>query len=245
MMKNKLFKAGLAGVAVIALAAGGGTFAAWSDFGNVDDNLVGAGILKLNLTNGDGSAVTPLNFGNLAPGGDSKRAVYVASSDGASVPLADLKLTINNVRDFENGCGSLSEGVVDPSCSASNYPEDLRLNGELSRVLNMRIVSYAAPDALACRGWVGDGADPGPVINSAVIRNEIGNLADPSAVGVPVLISDIEHPLAAGQGVCVTFTSWWPKERSGTVYDSATAPSDNAAQSDSLTFDTRFDLVQH
>ena len=42
-MNSKLVKGSLAGVACLALAAGGSTFAAFSDFGTIADNSVQAG----------------------------------------------------------------------------------------------------------------------------------------------------------------------------------------------------------
>jgi alternate signal-mediated exported protein len=221
-MNKKILKGALAGTAVVALAAGGGTWASWSDFGNINGNSVGAGILKLDLSKGNGSATAPLSFGKLSPGGQSQQAIFVASSNGDSVPNADLYLTLSNLQDQENGCSTnASEQAVDPTCADAGDP------GELSKVLDMRVVSYAAPDALTCKGWVGGSGDPGPVINNVVIPN-----------GTRVLISDPAHPLQPGQGVCLTFTSWWPTTHVG-------GTDDNAAQGDSMTFDSRFDLVQH
>jgi predicted ribosomally synthesized peptide with SipW-like signal peptide len=233
-MNKKILKGALAGTAVVALAAGGGTWASFSDFGNINGNEVGAGILKLNLSNANGSATTPLSFGDLYPGGQSQRAVFVASSDGQSVPDADLYMTIEHVTDNADSCSTnASEQAADSTCNAVG---DL---GELSRVLNMRVQSYAAPDALTCKGYVGVGGDSGPLINNAVIPSARGNLRMPP-VGNQVLISSPTTPLQPGDGICVVFTSYW-----GASDDAAPAVPDNAAQGDSLTFDTRFDLEQH
>ena len=56
-MNSKLIKGSLAGVAALALAAGGTTMAAWSDFG-VESTSAGAGILKLNVSTRDGAGST-------------------------------------------------------------------------------------------------------------------------------------------------------------------------------------------
>ena len=238
-MNKKLIKASVAGAAALALAAGGTTFASWSDYGNINDNEAGAGILKLNLTDGDGSAASSLAFGDLAPGMGNNRAVWVASSDGNSVPKADLFLTISNVRNYENGCSSKTEKDDDTNCASAAD------SGELSRVLNMRVQSYKAKDALTCQGYV-DATDPGPVLHSTVIKNQVGSLADPASLNTQFLISDAANPLEAGDGVCVVFFSFWPGQQDPThSYDAATLPSDNAAQGDSVEFDTRYDLVQH
>jgi len=56
-MNKKILKGALAGTAVIALAAGGGTWASFSDFGDINNNSVGAGFLRLDLgQNGTGNA---------------------------------------------------------------------------------------------------------------------------------------------------------------------------------------------
>lgn len=239
-MNHKLIKASLAGAAVIALVAGGSTYAAWSDFGNITGNQAGAGILKLDLTSGSGGAAAALNFGNLAPGMQGGKAVYIASSNGNSVPPADLYLTIQNVKDIEDGCSSSnSELAADPDCANTANP------GELSRVLNVRVESFKANSLAECQAYLGD-PGTGPVINAAVISNEVGSLADPANVNHQFLISDAANPLTAGQGVCLTFFTYWPKVQDPAhSYDGSTLPADNAAQGDSVTFDSHFDLIQH
>lgn len=239
-MNSKLMKAGIAGAAVVALAAGGGTFAAYSDFGNVTGNSIGAGILKLDLANGNDSAVQNLAFGNLAPGMGSNRATYIASSNGDSVPNADLYLTIGNVANQDNGCSSLSESADDPTCS------NVGDTGELSRVLNVRVESYKPPTTGTCETEANAGIPAADVVNASVIQNEVGSLADPANVSHQFLISDALHPLAAGQGICVAFFTYWPKTQDPAhSYSGLTLPSDNAAQGDSMTFDAHYDLVQH
>ena len=239
-MNSKLMKASIAGAAVAALAAGGSTFAAYSDFGNVNGNSIGAGILKLDLANGDTSAVQSLAFGNLAPGMGSNRATYVASSDGASVPNADLYLTIGNVQNQDNGCSSASESVADATCGDAGDP------GELSRVLNVRVESYKPPTTGTCETEANAGIPAADVVNAAVIQNEVGSLADPANISHQFLISDAAHPLAKGQGLCVAFFTYWPKTQDPAhSYSGLTLPADNAAQGDSMTFDAHYDLVQH
>jgi hypothetical protein len=246
-MNRKLVIGAVAGVAAVALAYGGTTYSAWSDFGDINNNQVGAGILKLDLASNSGGAAVPLEFGNLAPSWQlsAKQAIFVASNNGDSVPSADLFLTIKNVRNYENGCSSNSESVEDPQC-ASTVKNDGQQGGELSRVLNMMIESYAAPDEAACKGYVKTSPDApgdlGPVLKASVLKNELGNLADPTQIGQKIQISGAT-PLEAGDGVCVVFNSYWPTSKAGGAY--GTLPSDNTAQGDSLKFDAHFDLEQH
>ena len=119
-MNKALGKAALAGAAAIALAAGGGTYAAWSDFGNINGNSVGAGMLKLDLNGQTGNTpVAAINWGKLAPGMVNVRTVWLASNDGDSVPDAHLSATFSNLNDHENGCETNSEAAVDSDCGAS------------------------------------------------------------------------------------------------------------------------------
>ena len=86
-MNSKLIKASLAGVAAIAVAAGGNTFATFSDQAVVEDNTSGAGILRLNLDD-----PTTLKFSDirLAPHDGSEgpynyyeHEFFLASNDGS------------------------------------------------------------------------------------------------------------------------------------------------------------------
>ena len=219
-MNSKLVKGSLAGVACLALAAGGSTFAAFSDFGTIADNSVQAGILKLNLNNQNGSAATPLNFGHFNPGHSFVQNVWVASSDSASVPHAKLSVKVENIRDFENGCGSAnSEQAVDGTCSASN-DGDGTLGGELSPLLGTDMYAWRPGTPGVCTSFPGAG-DSGttsiwhstPLKSTEDVSKEIG-------------------VLDGGQGYCVRIEQYLP---GGTG---------NQVQSDGVKFDLRFDLVQ-
>ena len=243
-MNSKLIKASVAGAAVVALAAGGSTFAAYSDFGNINGNSVGAGILKLDLTSGSGGTAAPLAFGDLAPGMSAYKAVYVASSNGASVPAADLFLTLQNVKNWENGSSSASEAAIDPdsvtadrnSTDTTTASNDDGTKGDLAKVLDMRIETYAAPSSDVCAGYVGSPpGDAGPILVSSVIPNVMGNMANPANLNTPFKLN--VAPLTHGQGVCVLFFTYWPTTHVG-------GTPDNAAQGDSISFDSKFDLVQ-
>jgi predicted ribosomally synthesized peptide with SipW-like signal peptide len=216
-MNSKLVKGSLAGVACIALATGGTTFAAFSDFGSIADNSVQAGILKLNLNNQNGSAAAPLDFGNFNPGHSFVQNVWVASSDSASVPDAQLSMKVENLRDFENGCGSSSEKVDDPTCSASKNG-DGTLDGEVSPLLGTDIYAWKPATPGVC-GNFPDGAKDLSVWHSTPLK-ETQNVSKP--IGV----------LQGGQGFCVRIEQYMPKITG------------NNAQSDGVKYDLRFDLNQ-
>lgn len=86
-MNTKVLKASLAGVAAVALLAGGGTYASWSDFSIDEDNTVGAGTLTITAGEDGGTGPTS-QFDNvrLAPGQDKDEWTKIVSNDGDSVP---------------------------------------------------------------------------------------------------------------------------------------------------------------
>ena len=78
-MNKHIVKGGLAGVAVLALAAGGSTFASWSDYDVLGGSQAGAEELALNLGEPNSQ-----NFDNmkLAPGVGSDYEFVVTSRTG-------------------------------------------------------------------------------------------------------------------------------------------------------------------
>jgi predicted ribosomally synthesized peptide with SipW-like signal peptide len=217
-MNKKIVRGSLAGVAVIALAAGGGTFASFSDWNSIGDNSVQSGILKLNLNNQNGSAAAPLDFGHFNPGHSFVQNVWVASSDSASVPNAQLSMKVENLRDFENGCGSTnSEQSVDPTCASSN-DGDGTLGGELSPLLGTDIYAWKPATPGVCSNFPGT-ATTTSVWHSTVLKST-ENISKP--IGV----------LSGGEGYCVRIEQYLP------------ADTGNNVQSDGVKFDLRFDLVQ-
>jgi hypothetical protein len=114
-MKNKLIKASLAGVAVAAIAAGGSTFSAWSDFDTLTGSHAGADQLTLKLGQPNSQ-----NFDNmhLAPGVGGDYEFVVASRQGDTIPKASLTMALTNLVGHEDGCTSThSEAAVDPNCA--------------------------------------------------------------------------------------------------------------------------------
>lgn len=217
-MNKKLVRGSLAGVAAIALAAGGTTMAAFSDWNSISDNTVQTGILKLNLSNQDGSAATPLDFGHFNPGHSFVQNVWVASSASDSVPNAELSMKVENIRDYENGCGSTnSEQSVDPTCTASS-DGDGTLGGELSPQLGTDIYAWKPSVAGVCGNFPG-AASTVSVWHSTLLKNT----------------EDQSKPIGmlnGGEGYCVRIEQYLPTKTG------------NDVQSDSVKFDLRFDLTQ-
>ena len=112
-MNKKLVRGSLAGVAALALAAGGTTMAAWSDFTDITGNEAGAGVLKLTVGPNTGSDFK-FDHVKMAPGGiDMQRNVYVASNDGDSTPSGRLFISLKDLVGHEDGCDGNAETIDD------------------------------------------------------------------------------------------------------------------------------------
>ena len=230
-MNNKMKLVGGAAAGLLALGMiGGGTFAAWSDWETIGGNEISSGILALDLTGQDGGTLKSINFGSLMPGGVSESAVFVASSDAASVPDGLLSMTVQNLKQVEDGCSNAnSEAAVDPECLAGASDT----TGDLAKVLNVQASYWAAPSALEC----GNYASADHAVAKGIWVSGVGNFTGKQDVKFPIT------ELAPGQGVCVFFGYYWDF---GTLPSATDTPAtqDNAAQGDSLEFDLRFDLEQ-
>ena len=238
-MNKKLIKASVAGAAAIALAAGGTTFASWSDFAQVDDNSAGAGILRLDLTGGNTDSAS-IGWDNvrMKPGGTEERVMYIASNDGDSVPKGKLKMTISDLLETEaNGfkadkvtpgtglsdgslCTTLSEKVAEGgSCGT---PGEFLKEGIVT-------VRYSTPGVLPA------GVDPEACDNAL-------SFPDDASTFYRLWDGEDKSPLnnkqfdmgtvAPGEGVCAIIEIVFP------------ASASNASQGDTASFDMRFDLNQ-
>ena len=224
-MNSKLIKGGLAGVAVVALAAGSTTFAAWSDFG-VESTGAGAGILQLNVSDRDGAGSTIQPF-SLAPGQNKYQEFFLASADADNVPNGMLTAKIQRLVDTEDngpGCTTNSEALAEdptavlPSGLPSNPLNSCGSEGELSDEATVQILAS------------------GPVANAASCPNTGGyGGTTPSGSGTlaaqPSKTFQLGN-LAPGEGICVRMEMSLPSTAT------------NATQGDEATFDWRFDLVQ-
>jgi hypothetical protein len=227
-MNNKLAKASIAGVAAIALAATGSTFAAWSDFG-IESTEAGAGILKLDVSVREGATKGIEPF-SLAPGQNKFQEFYLASADDENVPVGALTARIQNLADIEDngpGCTTNSEALeeepthVDAQGNPTNPLNDCGSEGELSGQATVQIlVSDPVPDASSC---------PNTGIYHSATPSGTGSLASQ-----PGKTFDLGN-VSAGEGVCVRMEMSLP-DLPGTV--------NNAVQGDDVSFDWRFDLTQ-
>ncbi len=112
---NKFAKAGVAGVAALAIAAGGGTYALWSDYAVEEGNSVGADSLAITLADApSGGNAFQFDDLRLAPGekGDQENLI-TGRIGGAKINKAMAYLTVEDLADAENGCGSQTERDAD------------------------------------------------------------------------------------------------------------------------------------
>lgn len=188
-MNKKLIKASVAGAAVVAIAVSGSTFAAWSDFGE-ESTGAGAGILKLNLSDRDGtsSGVAPFS---LAPGQNKTQEFFLASADAANVPTGALTGKIQNLVQIEDGgpaCTTNSEEVAEGGACGTV--------GELADEMTVQILAS------------------GPVANAASCPNTGGyGSTSPSGVGTLANRANTVFNLGeldAGEGVCVRMEAKLP-----------------------------------
>lgn len=256
-MNSKLMKASVAGAAVVALAAGGGTYSALSDYGNIHNNSVGAGFLKLDLNAGHGSA--PLDFSSLAPGDNSFRTIWVASNDGQSVPSANLSITFQHLVDKAAPCNtSLGKASADAGCSVSTDGNDTISGtptaGHLSQMLTFQTQYYPSiTDPQTCQNTL---ASSYPAYNSILPADHPGDMFESaganSGAGTAYTLQDStgKAPLVLkpGQGVCIGIGAFWALDKAYPAgvpnHTNPAYPVDNAAQGDSMTFDAHFDLNQ-
>jgi alternate signal-mediated exported protein len=243
-MNSKLLKASLAGVAAIAVAAGGSTFASWSDFNDVNNNNVGAGVLKMTLDPNANNPGQDRTFDNLklAPGQYFENQFYVATNDATSTPKARLFIDIRNIVGTENGCDTNSETAEDTNCAGPNQ-------GDLIDQATLTAASYLPTASGSCntsaqvlpiRSWkiselVG-GTFPMSYLSTAPTELELtGEFQNTSSASVPGGNSGVinKKNLAPGEGLCVSLTVGLPN-----------AANNNLAQGDDLSFDLRFEVRQ-
>jgi len=243
-MKRKLASGIVAGVAALATTAGGVTYAAFSDFGDVPGNTVGAGILRLQLDDA-GSGQLPISFDNMAPDGPIRKALWLVSSADDSTPPANLSLTVKNVSDVAADCSaSLGKAMAENEVAANACtitknkvtPGAPANGGLLSQVLIVKAGYYPGVTTSAGCASAAAAADP-----SSWFWNSGGTAGDlhtiPSA-GSSFTIGTPPVTLQPGDGACIAISAQWPMNHTGPT------DLDDAAQGDSVSFDVRVDLVQ-
>ncbi|HJQ88988.1 MAG TPA: hypothetical protein VJ820_16170 [Propionibacteriaceae bacterium] len=215
-MNNKLAKASIAGVAAIALAATGSTFASWSDFGSLTGSHAGADELSLVLGEPNSQNFDDLH---LAPGVGADFEFVVASRQGDTIPAADLRMQLTNLVGHEDGCTSTnSELVDDADCN------DTATSGEFVRDARM-IVNASEPttDPQACSS-----AHPRGARQGLISLSDFSN----ATASTPINLLPAGTYLAPGEYVCVSMGIVLPKD------------ANNASQGDSADFDLKFLLDQ-
>lgn len=219
-MSSKLLKASLAGAAAVALAVGGGTYAAWSDYQEITGNTAGAGHLTLNLSHNNTQGLK-FDHVKMAPGGEGRqRIVYVASNDGESVPNGRLYLTVQGLSGSENGCDGNGERAADPSCDVAGNP------AEFAQQAKLLVQSYLPQSDGSCTKQYAE-SDKTVSTSRHSLDWYVGNRIELTGSHNATL-----RELAPGQGLCVAMAIRLPGDAT------------NASQGDSASFTTRFDLEQ-
>ncbi len=214
-MNNKLIKASVAGVAALAIAAGGSTFALWSDYDVLGGSQAGAE--ELSLVIGEPNSQ---NFDNmkLAPGVGNDFEFVVASRTGQTIPTADLRMQLTNLQSVEDGCTSAnSEDDVD-DCESN-------LEGDFDDEARI-IINASQPLAASVSDPCNSQAYPRGSRQTSISLRDLFNAPN------PVKLLPAGTYLAPGQQVCVSMGLNMPT--------SAT----NASQGDSASFDLKFLLDQ-
>ncbi|HEY9564575.1 MAG TPA: TasA family protein [Nocardioides sp.] len=231
-MKRKTVLKTIGVIAAGAALVGGGTFAAWSDFAEID-GAAGAGVLQLTVSN-TSSGSTSMGFGNMAPGEFKIQELYVASNDAESVPNGTLTLDVLNLLDTE-GNGLTATGVGNNCTTNSELAEEGGVGcgsvGEFSEDAFIQIAHKAAVGGVCSGGGYGGHLQ--------------GTLASVVAAGPITLDADV----APGEGRCIRLElglADGPNGSGGTLVDwDGGAQSTNRSQGDSATFDIRLDLTQN
>lgn len=228
-MNKKILKGALAGTAVVALAAGGGTWASWSDFQVDAGNSVGAD--HLSLTVGEPSATRHFDDVRLAPGEARDVAFYVASRDGVTVPTATLTMTLKNLNPTENGCDSNSEAYAESGGTISDKSDPAAPcnNGGPGQFADQAL--YYVQSAKV--------SDPSTCTTSTPMPSRLLNTRLSAAEDQAVDLLGAGNTLAGGEGVCVLAHVFLPDNVA--QYGFA---ADDRSQGDQATFDVRFDLTQ-
>lgn len=221
-MNKHIVKGGLAGVAVLALAAGGSTFASWSDY-SVTESGAGAGMLKLNVDY-DGSTRADNQPFNLAPGENRYQYYFLASSDSRNTPAANLSVTLEDLVDTEDDLACTTNSERDAEGGACNNP------GELSQEVTYSFNTLANPVSSAAEC---PNADQRVQYNTKPRTGPTGPFASGDLNTAPGKRFILAEDLEPGEGVCMEVHMFMPA-------GSAT----NKSQGDDAAFDLRFDLAQ-
>lgn len=243
-MNRRIVSGVLAGLAAVTLAVGGATYSAPVVSSDVAPNIVGVGVLHLDLSGG--SAHAGLAFDNLMPGEASRRLFWLASNDALSVTPATLAVTFHDLVDVAAPCdvstgkalGEQESGVGGCTIAGAQVTGTPR-QGNLSRLLAVDVEYGDSSAGSPGCALVADGV-------SLLEDVSPGNLRSSALRDRTLLLHNGSDPLvlAPGRGLCLAVTAHWLPGVSSTAEASPQHPTDNAAQGDSFTVDVRFDLAQ-
>lgn len=213
---NKFTKAGIAGAAALAIAAGGGTYALWSDYVVDGNNNVGADQLQITLAGSpSGGNAAQFDKMNFAPGeGFDQENVITGRIGGEDINVANAYVTFNMLDDAENGCGGTNaEAPVDPDCADADGEGEFSDNAKVTTINVTRTTGNCS------------NAD-GTTLNKVVQASDNYTLA--SIDDQKLLLGE----LGDGEKFCVKMVMALP----GTA--------GNAVMTDTSSFELRYDLEQ-
>lgn len=246
-MNRKLAMGCVAAVAALSFGASGSTYAALSDFRNLNGNSAGATFLRLDLGK-HGTGVAALSYTGLEPGSRDTRTIWLSSHRGDS-PAANLSMTFSELADTAAPCDTaVSKGFAEKAsgidgCSiAADGATGTPAQGNISRVLSFASVYFpTVSSARECADIRTSGSYPSE--RSVILSGSRGNLRSADGTTYPVRsASGSALVLRAGEGACLAIRASWHATDAATGTPSD--PVDAAAQGDSLSFQLRFDLTQ-
>ena len=227
-MNSKLIKACIAGTAAVAVAAGGTTFAAWSDFGTTSA-AAGAGYLKLNITD----EVVSSTALSLAPDKNQYLDFLLTSADSGNTPNGKLTVKVADLVDTEDtpgACTTNSESLLETGAVGGDCGTGAG-TGELSDEVKVSVKTRAPVVGTECNDLADNTfAEITPPVGTSPIGG--GNLPVLSTLFAADGTWTLDTSLTPGEGVCVRVRMFLPSTAT------------NATQGDDAAWNWRFDLVQ-
>lgn len=226
-------------------ATGAGALSTFDDRADVPDNVIGAGMLSLDVS--AAGASTGVAMTGLHPGAAARQMMWATNDLQSTVP-ATVSFSIAHLVDTPAPCntdrakaiGEIVSGIA--GCTVgSDGITGIPASGVASHLIRIT-VSYlptarsGSSCAAATRARSMHSLDAGTDLYTAVHR------PDPSRA---VTRTDgTRVVLAPGAGVCIAVDASWPTNGNKPGNATPSAPVDDAAQGDSVSVEFRFDLDQ-
>ena len=129
-------------IGVVAVSAGAGTWAYYSDTETSNDNTLTAGTLDLQLDGANG--IAGVSISNVAPGDLDVTADTILVSNEGTID-GTLTASVSNVGDSENGCANDAETDDDDTTSNDGYAcSDESAEGDLSYEVQVTVTDGGA-----------------------------------------------------------------------------------------------------